>query len=170
MEPKKDEEELLKSAALQTASSILAARRRAERELTKAKDAFEAKSAELSHVLSMMSAMLESTTDSIAVTDDRGCVTAWNQKLLEMWHIPNEVIDSNDLRKVRDIMGRHFANSREFREKIEEIYATSPPETFDVLEMTDGRVIERYSKVQRVEGRNVGRVWCFRDITALRKK
>ena len=165
MESKKDEEEVLKSAALQTASSILAARRRAQRELTKAKDAFDAKSAELSHSLSMMSATLESTTDSIAVTDDRGCVTAWNQKLLEMWNIPNEVIDSNDLRKVRDIMGRHFADSRKFRERIEEIYATSPAETFDVLETTDGRVIERYSNVQRVEGRNVGRVWSFRDIT-----
>jgi PAS domain S-box-containing protein len=138
-------------------------------ELIKAKEALEAKSKELAHSLSMMSAMLESTTDSIAVTDERGCVTAWNQKLLEMWHIPKEVIDSNDLRKVREIMGRHFANSREFRERVEQIYASSPPETFDVLETTDGRVIERHSNVQRVEGRNVGRVWSFRDITALSK-
>ena len=135
----------------------------------KAKEALETKSKELAHSLSMMSAMLESTTDSIAVTDERGCVTAWNQKLLAMWRIPKEVIDSNDLRKVRDIMGRHFANSQEFRERIAQIYASSPPETFDVLETTDGRVIERYSKVQRVEGRNVGRVWSFRDITALGK-
>jgi PAS domain S-box-containing protein len=165
MEPKPNDEEMLKSSAMQTANSILAARRRAEQELVKAKEALEIKSAELAHSLSMLSATLESTTDGIAVTDERGCVTAWNQKLLEMWKIPEEVIDSNDLRKVRDIMGRHFASSQGFRERIEQIYETSPPDTFDVLETRDGRVIERYSNVQRVHGKYVGRVWSFRDIT-----
>ena len=44
MEP--NEEELLKSTALQTANTILAARRRAEQELRAAKEALEAKTAE----------------------------------------------------------------------------------------------------------------------------
>src|SRR5256886_12709063 len=46
-----------------------------------------------------------------------------------------------------------------------EIYASAPPESFDVLEFADGRVFERYSKIQSIEKRSVGRVWSFRDIT-----
>jgi PAS domain S-box-containing protein len=33
------------------------------------------------------------------------------------------------------------------------------------LELADGRVFERFTKIQFVEERNVGRVWSFRDIT-----
>jgi PAS domain S-box-containing protein len=49
--------------------------------------------------------------------------------------------------------------------KVRDIYVASPAETFDVLEFADGRVFERFSKIQRIDNRNVGRVWSFRDIT-----
>jgi PAS domain-containing protein len=39
------------------------------------------------------------------------------------------------------------------------------PDSFDLLQLTDGRSFERYSRVQLVAGQNVGRVWIFRDVT-----
>jgi PAS domain S-box-containing protein len=165
MEPKEKEEQLLRSVALQTANAVLVARRRAEQELLQIKEALEKKSAELTHSLSMMSATLESSTDGILVTDEEGRVIMWNRKFVDMWRIPSEVIDSREHQKLQDVTGKQFANPERFRERIAEIYLNSPEETFDELETADGRVFERYSKIQLVEERNVGRVWSFRDIT-----
>jgi signal transduction histidine kinase len=54
-----DEDKLLKSAALQTAASILLARQRAEQELLRAREALEAKMAELAESLAATNASLE---------------------------------------------------------------------------------------------------------------
>lgn len=165
MEPNDDTEQLLRSSALQTASSILHARQRAERELIQAKRALELKTEELAHSLSMMRATLESTTDGILVTDGSGKITGFNEKYVEMWRMPREIVDAREAEALRVAAGQQFEDPQEFVARIRAIETSDVPESFDVLEFADGRVFERYSKVQRIEDRSVGRVWTFRDIT-----
>jgi PAS domain S-box-containing protein len=165
MDTRETEEELLKSTALQTANIILTARLRAEEQLIQAKGALEARTAELAHSISMLSATLESTTDGILVTDEHGKIITWNQKFIEIWRVPKEVIEAREHRQLYELTGQQFADPKEFSDRIDAIYAESPAETFEVLETADGRVFERNSKIQRVEERNVGRVWSFREIT-----
>jgi signal transduction histidine kinase len=159
------EERLLRSVALQNANSILMARVRAEEELVRARDALEARTDELARSLSMMHATLESTTDGIVATDEGGTITCHNEKFVETWAIPREVMASGEHRQVVALMSGHFADPGAFVARIAAIQAESPPESFDVLELADGRVIERFSRVQKVEERTVGRVWSFRDVT-----
>src|ERR1700681_2229206 len=165
METEQNEEELLKSVALQTANSILIARRRAEELLLQTKEALEKKSSELAHSLSVINATLESTTDAILVTDENGRVIIWNRKFAEMWRIPPEIIKTAKHLDLVEVNEKQFVAPRKFRERIQAIYATAPSDTFDVLETADGRILERYSKLQRIDTRNVGRVWSFRDIS-----
>ena len=159
------EEKLLRSVALQNANSILLARQRAERELIEAKEALERKTRDLAHSLAMMRATLESTTNGILVTNADGEITGFNQNFVDMWRLPPEVMDTRQHRKLLEVTGLQFKEPEPFRARIDEIYASSPPESFDLLELADGRVFERFTKVQSVEERNVGRVWSFRDIT-----
>ncbi len=166
---KDDEEPLLRSVALQNASSILAARQRAEQELLRAKQALEAKTAELAQSLSMMRATLESTTDGILVTDESGNVTGYNARYTQMWHLPADAMDGCTHHHLLRTTSAQFAQPHAFLERIDAIYRTSPPESYDLLELADGRLYERHSKSQYVEQRKVGRVWSFRDITERRR-
>ncbi len=165
MEPNDDSDDRLRSAAVQTASSILLLRQRSERELIEAKDALERKTEELAQSLSMMQATLESTTDAIVATDESGHATAFNEKYAEMMGLPRETINSAEAEQVRQMFSRQFKDPRQFVARIKEIYELAPPETYDILKFADGRIFERYSKIQRIKGRSVGRVWSFRDVT-----
>jgi hypothetical protein len=60
---------------------------------------------------------------------------------------------------------RFSADSSRIHSRIKDIYASSAQESFDVLEFADGRVFERYSKLQLIDSRTMGRVWSFRDVT-----
>src|SRR5262249_52770328 len=68
-----------------------------------------------------------------------------------------------------EVCAGQFNDPEQFRSRVEDIYASSPPESYDLLELADGRVFERHSQIHRVDQRNVGRVWSFRDITERRR-
>ncbi len=155
----------MRSVALQNAQSILLARRRAEEELVQAKQSLEHRTQELASTLAMMRATFESTSDAILVTDGSGKVTDFNARFVEMWRLPAAAMDPRDHRHVLGIISRSFAAPEQFVERVETIYASQPPETHDVLETLDGRTIERSTRMQIVDGRNVGRVWSFREVT-----
>jgi len=165
MAPNQDEEELLRSVALRNAKSIHLARQRAEEELIRAKEALELKTRELAQSLAMMRATLESTTDGILVIDSGGKVTGSNEKFAQMWGISRDVIESGEHRRLLEVTSQQFKDPRQFLGRIDDICTSSPPESYDVLVLADGKVFERFSRIQFAEGRNVGRVWSFRDIT-----
>lgn len=116
-----------------------------------------------------MRATLESTTDGIIVGDEHGRVTDYNEKALQILGINRELLPFERQAELRATVTRQLKDPEQFMARVQDIYTTWPPETFDVLEMLDGRIIERYSKIQRIGERNVGRVWSFRDITERRK-
>jgi two-component system CheB/CheR fusion protein len=155
----------LRASGLQTAKSIGHLRHPSGQELLQAKEALERKTEELAYSLSMMRATLESTTDAIVVTDLAGNLTGFNENYAEMLGLSREIINSSDAQQLREIFSRQFRDPEQFLARVREIYASSPPESFDVLEFADGRVFERYSKIQSIDKETGGRVWSFRDIT-----
>jgi PAS domain S-box-containing protein len=165
----KDEDELLRSVSLQNAASILAARRRAEDELIRAKEALERRTTELMHSLSMVRATLEATTDGILVTDESGMVNDCNEQFVSLWRVPPEILSTRDHAQLKRFMAAQFRDPDQFESRIDAIQTSASQQTLDVLELADGRVFERASKLQFVDERRVGRVWSFREITERRR-
>jgi PAS domain S-box-containing protein len=115
--------------------------------------------------LSLIHATLESTTDGILAVDEYGRTTSFNQKFLDMWHIQRESVDLEDTNQLAKLAVPQLEDSQTFLSKIKALYANPELESFDTLHLKDGRVLERYSKPQRVGEKSLGRVWSFRDIT-----
>src|SRR6266566_4295368 len=123
--------------------------------------------------VSVLQATLESTADGILVVDLGGKIVSHNRHFEEMWRVPASFIAANDDPAGRRRLIQHvkdqLVNPELFVDGIEERYAEPESDSFDVLTFKDGRVLERYSIPLRLDGRSVGRVWSFRDVTARRR-
>jgi PAS domain S-box-containing protein len=161
--PQSEEEKQLRITALETTNIVLQIRQRAEQEIRRANEDLEQRTRALGQALVKMRATLESTTDAILVTDGLK-VTDFNQKYIDMWKVPREILEGGTAHQVRQFKSQNFVNPRGFLARIEEIIAAGQ-ESFDLLELKDGRILERHSKVLAVEGKNTGRVWSYRDVT-----
>ncbi|HXM78361.1 MAG TPA: EAL domain-containing protein [Thermoanaerobaculia bacterium] len=130
-------------------------------------DITERKSAEQEREasLSLLRATLEATADGILVVDAGGAILTWNQKFVEMWRIPPEILKSRDDRRAIESVLGQLQEPAQFLAKIEELYATPEAESQDILEFRDGRVFERFSRPRRVGQESSGRVWSFRDVS-----
>jgi len=119
----------------------------------------------LARSVSLLQATLESTAEGILVVDDAGRVTEWNRQFAQLWGVPETLLTNNDGRATLELARDQVRDPEGFIARVCELQASPEAESFDLLELKDGRLIERCSKPQRINGVPVGRVWSFRDVT-----
>ncbi|HEX4490190.1 MAG TPA: EAL domain-containing protein [Acidimicrobiia bacterium] len=118
---------------------------------------------------SVLAATLESTADGILVVDESGRMTSVNGRFTEMWKLPPDALDDrNDVAALAFLLDQ-LCDPAAFVAKIHELYADPEASSHDTLDFKDGRVYERDSLPQWINGQVVGRVWSFRDVTEHRR-
>jgi PAS domain S-box-containing protein len=110
---------------------------------------------------------LESTADGILVVDSRGRIVIWNRKLAEMWRLPESVLRNGDGHALLAHVLEQVEDTDAFMSRKREIGARPDGHSDDVIRFKDGRVFECHSEPQSIAGKQAGRVWGFRDVTAL---
>jgi diguanylate cyclase (GGDEF)-like protein/PAS domain S-box-containing protein len=122
---------------------------------------------ELKHTVSMLESTFESTAEGILVIDAAGKITSWNQRFAQMWQLPEEVLEARDREHIIACAAAQLVDPEQFVTRLRELYGGDPTvESLDTLRFQDGRVVERYTIPQMLDGVPVGRVSSFRDVTA----
>jgi PAS domain S-box-containing protein len=131
-------------------------------------DISERKKAEhhLQESLSMLTATLDSTADGILVVEAARHIQTFNQKYLDMWRIPRDHVSGVQSCGLLSFVKDQLLDPDAFVARVEELYDQPETTALDILRFKDGRVFERYTQPQMLDGRCIGRVWSFRDITA----
>ncbi len=107
---------------------------------------------------------LESTADGILVIDEKGRISHVNNPFVKIWNVPEEIYKQQNDRKLFEHIGCLLDNPSVFLDKLQ---ASCPDnqDSFDILYLKEGKILEVSSLPLIREGRFAGQVWSFRDIT-----
>jgi diguanylate cyclase (GGDEF)-like protein/PAS domain S-box-containing protein len=121
----------------------------------------------LEHSLALLQATFEATADAILVTDIRGKIQHFNKKFVDLWQIPEALLELRSNQRVMEFIAEQLHDSKSFSlKKTLELYVRPYLESYETLKLRDGRILEWYSSPQRLDDIVIGWVWSFRDVTA----
>jgi PAS domain S-box-containing protein len=114
----------------------------------------------------LLRSTLESTADGIIVVDSEGKISAWNRKFVQMWNIPYHLVEGGDYSAILSYILPQIRNPNHFFNRTDYRIREGIRPGIDIIELRNGKIYERYSQPQMIDGEIVGKVWSFRDITA----
>lgn len=82
-----------------------------------------------------------------------------------MWGISESFLALQDDNQALALVLEEVKDPEAFLIEFREFYVQPSAESYDILEFKDGRIFERYWQPQQLDGKIVGRVWSFRDVT-----
>ncbi len=120
---------------------------------------------EARRAVTLLQSTLDSTTDGILVMGHEGRVLTWNQRFADIWGIPAELMEQDEDHDLIGQLVEQLIDPAEFLRSLEMLHAHPEAESFQMLELKDGRRFEQYS-IGRYLGDSPLRVWSFHDVTA----
>lgn len=121
---------------------------------------------ELSFNNMLLRTQQETSLDAILVVGKNDHVLSYNQRFVELWGIPEDVVSKRDDSPVLHMGAGIVEEPEAFVDLVRQLYKQRDRKSHDEIRFKDGRIIDRYSSpINDPEGNYFGRVWYFRDIT-----
>ncbi|MDP5338997.1 MAG: PAS domain-containing sensor histidine kinase [Nodularia sp. (in: cyanobacteria)] len=123
------------------------------------------KEAHIQESLSLLHSILESTAHGIIAVNLEGDILCFNQKFVDMWQIPNSVMLAKNYRQCQAFLKNELKYPEAYNQIMREVSSQPDFESYNILELKDGKIFAQYSQPQWLGGQIVGRVWSIWDIT-----
>ena len=125
---------------------------------------------ELQKSFSLLRATLDSADEGILVVDERGKISNFNASFVHMWRVPEEIAATRDEDRLLAFLLDSVEDSGDFAKKVMGLHSKRDVETSGTVKLKDGRVLQRFSRPQKVDGRTVGTVLSFQEIEGLKSE
>ena len=112
----------------------------------------------------LLTGVLEATEDGILAIDQSNSVLHANEQFKRLWKIPRELHRSTSDIPLLEHASAQVKNTAAFLQRVNELKMSDSYET-ELLYLKDGTLLERHSCPLMQQGKSVGRVWSFRDVT-----
>lgn len=120
---------------------------------------------ELGHATSLLRATLESVAEGILVTNLHGDIVNFNHRFADLWHIPTQLTDGGSKEAIYKHLRMQLLKPRRFQSRWQRLLEAHDTNSFDIIEFTDGTVLECRSRPQAHRDQVIGRVFSFTDVT-----
>ena len=124
---------------------------------------------ELGRYRLMLDNILDATQHSVLVVDEKGKVIYQNLRMSLLWEEPPDAFEGQN----NDWLGgitRHLKHPHRFLQIVKSVTKKVTIETYDYLELLDGRILECHSRQLPLESGGSARIWNFHDITEAHRK
>jgi diguanylate cyclase (GGDEF)-like protein len=129
------------------------------------KEEVEDRTLSLQKSLSLVKATLESSNDGILVINNEKNTIDYNHRLIQMWEIPEAVLNQPNATRVTEFICSKLLNPEELQNAVQHAADQSDTASIVVLKLKDGQIFESYTQPQILNDKIVGKVFNFRDIT-----
>ena len=121
---------------------------------------------EMTKMSSQLKATLEATADGILSLHRDGSIANLNRRFTQLWQIPTPHLLARDDAAIQSFMSTQFEEPEAYQARLAEIGLDLDGESFDLLYLKDGRILQRTSLPARQAEHIIGRVFSFTDVTA----
>lgn len=122
--------------------------------------------ARLSAEHAILLAQQATSPDGILVVNEHGKIISFNQRLVDMWGIPPDVVDSRSDERAWQVVLSKVADPAGLLARIKYLEEHREENGREEIALNDGRSFELHSgPMYGADGTYYGRVWYFRDVT-----
>ncbi|WP_332997331.1 hypothetical protein [Microcoleus sp. A006_D1] len=100
--------------------------------------------------------------NAVLLVNSQRQIAGVSPSLVKIWHLPEVVFRAMSEELVVNVVSEQFGNPQVFLREMAEIYANQELELHEIIQLRDGRHIERHSKPLWTNGIYAGRMWVFK--------
>jgi PAS domain S-box-containing protein len=113
----------------------------------------------------LLRSTLDAARDAVLCIDEHGRITMVNRRFQELWQVDVDTAARDPLPTLRERLLANVVGADAVRGELERLRDDPSAETASRMTLRDGRVIEWHSRSLQRDGRYVGRLYSFLDIT-----